>query len=105
MNLRKMIIAVLGAASLVMLANAPVHAKKDGRDHNDASEAVRKGNALPISTIMKKVAPRLGEILEIELDEEDGRLVYEIKYLDKSGRRMEAYVDARSGRLISKSDN
>ena len=76
---------------------------KDGRE--DAGEAVRSGKAMSISRILKQVRPRLGEILEIELEEDDGRLVYEIRYMTREGRRREAYVDARTGRILSSEDD
>ncbi len=41
-----------------------------------------------------------GEIVEIELDDKDGGLYYEIYYLDSGGRRIEIYVDAATGQIL-----
>ena len=38
-----------------------------------------------------------GELLEAELDHEDGRLVYELRWLLSDGRIVELELDARTG--------
>lgn len=101
----KRTVPILAAAICFALAAAPASAKKGGRDHDDAGEAVSSGRAMPVAAILKSMKGKLGEILEIELDDDDGRLVYEIKYLDSRGRRMEAYVDARTGRILRNGDD
>ncbi len=103
MDRRTFIFASLFGISAV--APPLAFAKKGGRDNDDADDAVRSGKAMPIAAILKKISPKLGEILEIELENDHGRLVYEIKYLDQGGRRREAYVDAASGRFISTGDD
>lgn len=39
-------------------------------------------------------------IVEIELDREDGRLVYEVELVTPEGREKEVHVDAVTGRLV-----
>lgn len=41
-----------------------------------------------------------GEMLEVELEDEDGRLVYELKLLAPGGAVLELLYDAASGELI-----
>ena len=56
---------------------------------------------MPIELILKSLKERLkGEILEIELDDKDDRLYYEIYYLDSAGRRIEINVDAATGEIL-----
>lgn len=95
---------LFAAALCAALASGPALAKKGGRDHDDAAAAVREGRAMPVAEILKRVRG-MGEVLEIELDDDDGRLVYEIKFLDKRGRRMEVYVDARTGAVLKREDD
>ena len=38
--------------------------------------------------------------MEIELDDKDDRLYYEIYYLDSGGRRIEIEVDAETGEIL-----
>ena len=101
----KKTVSILAAAICLALAATPAGAKKGGRDHDDAGQAVSSGRAMPVAAILKSLKGRIGEVLEIELDDDDGRLVYEIKYLDSRGRRMEAYVDARTGRILKNEDD
>lgn len=42
-----------------------------------------------------------GELLDAELEWQDGVLTYELKWLDPKGQRHETYVDAHSGKLIN----
>lgn len=64
-------------------------------------EARKQGKIMPIELLMKLLKEKLkGEILEIELDDKDGRLYYEIYYLDSGGRRTEINVDAATGEIL-----
>lgn len=47
------------------------------------------------------IGPKInGEIIETEFEYDQGRPVYEFKYVDKKGRVQELYVDARTGILL-----
>ena len=37
---------------------------------------------------------------EVKLDEEDGRLIYELKFWDADGREYEAELDASTGAVL-----
>jgi len=41
------------------------------------------------------------KLLEIELEEEDDKLIYEVELLDKEGRVYEIRYDARTGKELS----
>jgi uncharacterized membrane protein YkoI len=43
-------------------------------------------------------------VLEVELEEERGRLVYEIKLLRPGGRLVELYYDAATGEPMAEDD-
>ena len=96
---------IAGLALLWLALILPAAAGDDDRDHRRAGDAVRDGRARPLAEILRIVRPQLGEILEVELDEDDGVLVYEIKYLDRRGRRMEAEIDARTGRILEREED
>ena len=56
---------------------------------------------LPFKDILKIVRPLIhGEIIETEFEMEEGLPVYEFKYIDKSGRVREMYVNAKTGKVI-----
>jgi uncharacterized membrane protein YkoI len=71
------------------------------RDHDRAREAVEAGNILPLRTIIEKLDRDYpGQILEVELDREDGQWNYEIKLLRDNGALIKLELDAGDGTLI-----
>lgn len=96
---------LLTASVILLLAAGNAGAKdggKDGdRDEDDLYKARKRGDVLPLETILEKISNRIGrDIIEIESGREDGRYVYEIYYLDAGGKRREVYVDAATGEII-----
>lgn len=95
---------------LAMAISLPAHAKKDGRreknrDQDEIYDARRSGSIIPLSGILEKLgAQGITNILEIESDYDDGIQIYEIYYLDSSGRRREVEVDATNGRILEHDD-
>lgn len=84
------------------LATGPVLADDDHRQRDDIDAAVRKGEILQLSEILKRVKPQIdGKILEIEFENSKQNPIYEIYVLDRSGHRLEYEVDARTARIIS----
>ncbi|HRO03154.1 MAG TPA: PepSY domain-containing protein, partial [Terricaulis sp.] len=76
---------LLLAALLAGLAFAPAPAAADDDDHDRARAAVSRRDALPLTRILEiaqRVAP--GEVVEVDLDDDDGRLVYEIETLARN---------------------
>jgi uncharacterized iron-regulated membrane protein len=90
-------------ATLVVLAAmlwAGQPALADG-DHDRARAAVQAGEVLPLKTVLERVArSHPGEVLEVELEPEDGRWVYEIKLLQAGGRLVKLEVDAATGEVL-----
>ncbi len=72
-----------------------------GDDHERARAAVLAGQRLPLSSILAAIESRYGgRILEIELDDDNGRPIYEIELLDDRGRVLELEVDAATGEIL-----
>jgi uncharacterized membrane protein YkoI len=72
-------------------------------DHNKARKLKEAGEILPLEVIIANARKQLsGHILEIELEFEDDRYVYELEMLDDSGTIWELDYDAQSGKLIKK---
>lgn len=70
-------------------------------DHEAAYELAREGRILPLEQILEQQRrDRPGRVLEVELEHEDERMVYELELLDADGRVWEIYYDAVSGRLL-----
>ncbi|MCB1742401.1 MAG: PepSY domain-containing protein [Gammaproteobacteria bacterium] len=76
--------------------------RRHQRDTLDAlSEAVRRGEVLPLWQVKARVIEAFGSrIIDVDIEREDGVWVYEFKVIGEHGRLLEIYVDARSGRVI-----
>ena len=71
-------------------------------DHERARALLEQGKILPLSEIMKQASSRVsGKVLEVELEEKGGMIVYEIEFLSEHNVVMEMLIDARTGQLIS----
>lgn len=76
-----------------------------GGDHDEAREALEDGESLPLSRILPLALRAVpGEVLEVELEREHGRLVYEIEILAQSGRVRKVIFDARTGAIVGVED-
>jgi uncharacterized membrane protein YkoI len=75
-------------------------------DHDLARRALEQGRALPLADILAKVTPRVpGKVIEVELEVDDGALVYDLKVLTPQGRLQEIEVDAATGRILEIEDD
>jgi uncharacterized membrane protein YkoI len=79
--------------------------KKSGHDERESAEEVysgtKSGKILPLAKILDKVRKNHpGEVIETKFEHKGDALVYEIYFLDDAGRRVEMYVDARTGEVI-----
>ncbi|MCK7575538.1 MAG: PepSY domain-containing protein [Chromatiales bacterium] len=76
----------------------------DHLDHDSVKRLRDEGRILSMSEVMQRAALiQPGQLLEAELDREDGRYVYEIRILDPAGRIHELELDAAGGALIESS--
>jgi hypothetical protein len=90
-------VAVLGfGASLAGPAGA------DGvSDHERARAALQAGEILSLQKVLERVqASHPGDVLEVELEREQGRWVYELKLLQRNGALLRLDVDARTAEVL-----
>lgn len=96
---------ILAALAVAM---APVNAdarRGRGGDHDDAREAYEQREALSLARILPLALQAVpGEVLEVELEREHGRLVYEIEILARTGRVQKVILDARTGAILGVED-
>ena len=72
-----------------------------GVDSREARKLLEAGDIVPLERITEDARTRHpGRILEVELDREDGRYVYEVELVDERGVVWELYYDARTGELL-----
>ncbi|MDX6806273.1 PepSY domain-containing protein [Terrihabitans rhizophilus] len=83
-------------------ATPPLAERPRPSDADKALTGVRRGDMLPLDEILAKVRSRFpGEVLGVELTEDDGVAEYEIKILSTGGRVLEIEVDPRTGGVLS----
>jgi uncharacterized membrane protein YkoI len=98
---RRMGRLLLCTAVLAALATAPAAARDGGHDHDRARAAVQAGEALPLPELLLRLQrDRPGRVLEIELERDGPRLLYEVKWLQPDGQVLRLDVDARSGDVL-----
>ncbi|MDR9440712.1 MAG: PepSY domain-containing protein [Halomonas sp.] len=86
------------AALLALLATFPAPADEGW---HDLHEAVRSGRIVPLPDILDWLeAHYVGQVLEVELERDDGRMAYEIEMLGPQGQVVEFEFNAASGELI-----
>lgn len=90
----KLVLCILAAS----LAVSPAWADSD---HDRARHAVEEGRILPLKDILARAeASHPGQLLEAELEDEHGALIYELKVLTKDGGVVKLYYDAGTGELL-----
>lgn len=70
-------------------------------DYIEARQLHDAGKILPLESILERLRKNNpGKILEIELEKENGKIVYEIEILDKNGFVKEIYINAETGDIL-----
>lgn len=70
-------------------------------DHDRARDAVQTGQVLPLKTVLDRLErEHPGQVLEVELERDDGRWIYEVKLLQAGGRLVKLELDAASGEWL-----
>jgi uncharacterized membrane protein YkoI len=94
------IASVLTAILLSGLA-LPGASASDKRDHERARAAVQAGQVLPLPTLLERLQrTHPGQVLELELELEDGRWIYEVKLLQANGQLLKLELDAATGQVL-----
>ncbi len=76
-------------------------AASDDLDQSEIRELVRQGEIMPLETILAQFPPKeFGKLLDLEVEREDGVVVYEFEFLRADGRIVEIEVDARNGKVL-----
>ena len=71
-------------------------------DHDRARRAVQSREILPLQTLLERVqGVHPGQVLELELERDGGRWIYEIRLLQPDGRLVKLVVDARTAQVLS----
>lgn len=90
-----------------LLASAPVYVALAGKDdHIEARELLRRGEIVPLAQILEVVGKRVpGDVIEVELEREEGLWEYKVKVLTPTGRVRKLYLDARNAAVLKIKDD
>jgi uncharacterized membrane protein YkoI len=102
--MKKLLLSIAACVSLAAPALAD-----DGQDKVDqkaASEALARGEILPIVRVRGIATARVpGDVVKVKLEREPWGFKYEVKVLARNGRVREVEIDARTGRVIKIEDD
>jgi uncharacterized membrane protein YkoI len=101
-------VLILGLTAMLMtgndfaLSNGHEHQwEDDDHAYDRARRAVDRGESLPIVELLERLKTQVsGEVVGVEFEREHGKWVYEFKLIDTSGRLVEVYVDAHTGKVL-----
>jgi len=98
--MKKSPIAILALVALTSINVA--HAERDD-DSREVRKMVQAGKVMPLEQLLNKNRDRLqGRVLDLEMERERDRVVYEIKTLDEKGVVHKALIDAQTGEWIER---
>ena len=120
MNLKVAIfsaIAVLGTVCLLWIGYQGMNSQQQEHEEDDETEQVgerpgmrehdtvrvikQRGDILSLDRILQDTRGQYGaRVLESELEEKDGRYVYEVELVDEQGRVREMKFDASTGEVL-----
>ena len=87
---------------LALLVSGPAQIVQADDDYREAKRLRESGEIMPLEEILKNVRRAYpGRILELELENERGRVIYELEILGADSIVREIYIDAKSGELLS----
>ena len=88
-------------AIVALPAWADLSGRGHGGDHDRARAAVSAGEILPLAALLPVLEARFrARMIEVDLERDDGRLVYEIEMITPDGRILEVDVDATTGAIL-----
>lgn len=93
----------------LLICTAPLALAKDKDDiaeQKAASEALARGDILPIIRVLGIATAQVpGDVLKVKLEREKFGFKYEVKILARNGRVREVELDARTGKILSIEDD
>lgn len=102
LNAPTFLAACLCGASLGLLQPAAGHADSGRSRSSEARELRASGHILPMEDILlRSRQARPGEVMEVELERDNGRYIYEVKIIDDADRVHKLKLDAASGEVLS----
>ena len=90
-----------GLLVAILTGHIPPASADDDDDWRRLHEDVEAGRIQPLSQILDNLARDwVGQVIDVDLEDDDGRRLYEIELLGPQGQVVEFEVDAVSGELL-----
>ena len=97
MSIRKTILTSMAA---IIMISCPFVTFSEV-DIDEIRDLRRSGQLVTLESLIVQVRNDYpGEILEIELDDEDGRYIYEVEVIGEDGSEIELEIDAGTGEVL-----
>ncbi|WP_137158217.1 PepSY domain-containing protein [Rhizobium sp. FKL33] len=107
-------VPILALISFLLACAAPLshparaddsHAQSEHEEEDVSRDALRRmvqdGKILPLGVLKAKVlAQAPGELINVSVDRDEGRMLYEFRILTSGGKVTEVEVDAATGNII-----
>lgn len=94
-------IAFILTVAVTLVSQSAAAGSDHDNDHDLARQALEAGQILPLKDILERALSAYpGQMIEVELEHEDGTMIYEIKVLAADGKVWKLYYDARNGELL-----
>ncbi|MDH4981532.1 PepSY domain-containing protein [Hyphomicrobium sp. D-2] len=93
-------------AALILVAAAPGALMADDLGPEEAQRLLQSGRIKSLADIVSIVQKQVdGDLIDAELDEEDGVYIYELKILRPNGRLQEIEAEASTGKILKIEDD
>jgi uncharacterized membrane protein YkoI len=102
---RRRFLHPIALTSLLAAAVLTVPAIASDKDHDRARDAVKAGQVMPLRAVLERLErEHPGQVLDVELEDEHGQLVYEVKLLQSDGRLVKLELDARTATVLRRKE-
>ena len=92
------------AVALIALVVLPLSVKvavADDDEWRNLHRAVQAGEIKPLSEIMDRLQQDwIGDVIDVDIEKEDGAILYDIELLGPQGQVVEFEIDARTGEVL-----
>ncbi len=98
------LVLTTATSALIAAALLSSHAAASDKPRSQEVRALREsGRILPMEDILARARTiRPGQVVEVELEREDGMYVYEVKIIDDADTVHKLEMDAASGELVER---
>lgn len=94
------------ALSVVPPMGAQADDDDDAVEHEEARRALEQGLVRPLEQIIVEARKHVqGDLIEVELERENDRYIYELEFIQPSGQIVELQLDAKTMAIVEDDDD